>query len=99
MSGGSISFDEIESREGFLATGEKPAEIDWLPEPSRRPRHVTLISVDDHLVEPPDMFEGRVPAKFVDAAPRVMTEDDGASEYWLYDGQKHYKVGLNAVVG
>ena len=28
-----------------------------------------------------------------------MTEDDGASEYWLYDGQQHYKVGLNAVVG
>ena len=38
-------------------------------------------------------------AKFADAAPRVMTEDDGGSEYWLYDGQKHYKVGLNAVVG
>src|SRR6185437_9105313 len=99
MSSGSISFDEIESREGFLATGEKPAEIDWLPEPTRRPRHVTLISVDDHLVEPPDMFEGRMPAKFADAAPRVMTEDDGATEYWLYDGQRHYKVGLNAVVG
>ena len=99
MSSGSISFDEIESREGFLATGEKPAEIDWLPEPTRRPRHVTLISVDDHLVEPPDMFEGRVPAKFTDAAPRVMREDDGATEYWLYDGQQHFKVGLNAVVG
>ena len=28
-----------------------------------------------------------------------MTEDDGATEYWLYDGQRHYKVGLNAVVG
>ena len=99
MSGGSISFDEIESREGFLATGDKPTEIDWLPDPPRQPRHVTLISVDDHLVEPPDMFEGRVPAKYADAAPRVMTEDGGATEYWLYDGQQHYKVGLNAVVG
>ena len=45
------------------------------------------------------MFEGRVEAKFADRAPRVMTEDDGRTEYWLYDGQKHYKVGLNAVVG
>ena len=43
MSGGSISFDEIESREGFLATGDKPTEIDWLPDPPRQPRHVTLI--------------------------------------------------------
>ena len=41
---GSISFDEIESREGFLATGEKPTEIDWLPEPAApaAPRHAHL---------------------------------------------------------
>jgi hypothetical protein len=47
---GSISFDDIEARPGFLATGAKPETIDWLPEPPRQPRHVTLISVDDHLV-------------------------------------------------
>ena len=50
---GSISFDEIENQQGFLATGAKPESIDWLPEPPRQDRHVTLISVDDHLVEPP----------------------------------------------
>src|SRR3954453_852013 len=94
--GGSISFDEIESREGFLATGAKPTRIDWLPDPPRQPRHVTLISVDDHLVEPRDMFEARVPAKFADAAPRVVTDDDGAREYWLYDALLHFKVGLTA---
>jgi predicted TIM-barrel fold metal-dependent hydrolase len=96
---GSISFDEIESRQGFLATGAKPETIDWLPEPSRQQRHVTLISVDDHLVEPRHMFEGRLPSRFADLAPRVMTAEDGRTEFWLYDGQKHYKVGLNAVVG
>ena len=95
----SISFDEIESREGFFKTKGKPEVVEWLPEPEQQERHVTLISVDDHLVEPPTMFEGRVESKFVDRAPRVMTEDDGRTEYWLYDGQKHYKVGLNAVVG
>jgi predicted TIM-barrel fold metal-dependent hydrolase len=96
---GSISFDEIEGRPGFLATGAKPEQIDWLPEPPRQRRHVALISVDDHLVEPPQMFEGRLPRRFADRAPRVVTDNDGRSEYWLYDGQKHYKVGLNAVVG
>ena len=95
----SISFDEIESREGFFKTKGKPEVVEWLPEPEQQERHVTLISVDDHLVEPPTMFEGRVESKFADRAPRVMTEDDGRTEYWLYDGQKHYKVGLNAVVG
>ena len=29
----------------------------------------TVISVDDHIVEPPDTFEGRMPAKFADRAP------------------------------
>jgi hypothetical protein len=96
---GSISFDEIESQQGFLATGAKPESIDWLPEPPRQDRHVTLISVDDHLVEPPDMFIGRVPARFADRAPRVMTADNGRTEFWLYDGKQHFKVGLNAVVG
>ena len=36
-----------------------------------------LISVDDHLVEPPDMFDGRMPAKFADQAPRVVRRTTG----------------------
>ena len=44
------------------------------------------------------MFEGRVAQRFVDAAPRVEADESGM-EYWLYDGKRHYKVGLNAVVG
>ena len=66
----SISFDEIENREGFFKTKGKPDVVEWLPEPEQQERHVTLISVDDHLVEPPTMFEGRVEAKFADRAPR-----------------------------
>jgi predicted TIM-barrel fold metal-dependent hydrolase len=31
-----------------------------------------IISVDDHVVEPPDLFEGRLPAKFADVGPRVV---------------------------
>ena len=33
------------------------------------PASLTIISVDDHLVEPPDMFEGRLAAKFAERAP------------------------------
>ena len=40
-----------------------------------------------------------MPKRYAELAPRVMTEDDGRSEYWLWDGKKHHKVGLNAVVG
>ena len=93
----SINFDDLESRPGFFATS-KPKEVTFLPDPERRPRHFTFISVDDHLVEPPEMFEGRVPARFADLAPRVEIDETGM-EFWSYDGKRQYKVGLNAVVG
>jgi predicted TIM-barrel fold metal-dependent hydrolase len=59
---------------------------------------VAVVSVDDHLVEPADLFEGRVPARFADAAPRIETAADG-TEAWLFDGHRHPQIGLNAVSG
>jgi predicted TIM-barrel fold metal-dependent hydrolase len=57
-----------------------------------------VISVDDHLVEPPDVFEGRMPAALTDRAPRIEVADDG-TEAWLFDGNRIPQIGLNAVVG
>ena len=37
-----------------------------LPDPDRRERHALVISVDDHIVEPPGMFTPHVPAKFAE---------------------------------
>jgi Bacterial regulatory proteins, gntR family len=41
-------------------------------EPQRAKRRYTVISVDDHIVEPPDTFAGRLPRKFADRAPKVV---------------------------
>jgi predicted TIM-barrel fold metal-dependent hydrolase len=57
-----------------------------------------LVSVDDHVVEPPDMFDGRIPAKYRDHAPTVATKEDG-SNAWVFEGQEATNVGLNAVAG
>jgi predicted TIM-barrel fold metal-dependent hydrolase len=57
-----------------------------------------LVSVDDHVVEPPDMFEGHLPAKYRDAAPQLVTKEDG-SNAWVFEGQEATNVGLNAVAG
>src|SRR5579859_743759 len=46
-----------------------------------------LVSVDDHVVEPPGVWRDRVPARYRDAAPRVVTEKDG-TEVWVYQGIK-----------
>ena len=57
-----------------------------------------LVSVDDHVVEPPDMFDGRLPARFADQAPRVEHREDG-TEIWRFDGKEATNIGLNAVAG
>jgi predicted TIM-barrel fold metal-dependent hydrolase len=57
-----------------------------------------LVSVDDHVIEPPNMFEGRLPAKYQDLAPRLIDRADGAMA-WTYDGTVIANVALNAVAG
>jgi predicted TIM-barrel fold metal-dependent hydrolase len=57
-----------------------------------------LVSVDDHVVEPPDMFEGHIPERYKDDAPKVITKDDG-TDAWIFEGQQSTNVGLNAVAG
>jgi predicted TIM-barrel fold metal-dependent hydrolase len=69
-----------------------------LPDPEPRPIRVPVISVDDHLIEPPDLFEGRMPTALAGSAPRVVTLD-GDREAWEYEGNLYPNVGLNAVAG
>ncbi len=57
-----------------------------------------MVSVDDHVVEPAHMFEGRVPARYKDRAPRYITRDDGTNA-WVYEGGESTNVALNAVAG
>jgi len=59
---------------------------------------MVLVSVDDHVVEPPDLFEGRLPSKYEDLAPQFVTRADG-SNAWVYEGQEIANVALNAVSG
>ena len=70
----------------------------FLPEPEPREIRYTVISVDDHVVEPADMFEGRVPAKLADRAPRIVETEDG-HQVWEFDGGRFSQVGMNAVAG
>ena len=73
-------------------------QVTMLPDPPRAKRYRTIISVDDHLVEPPDMFEGRVPRKLAERAPRIVPTPDGHGAAWLYNGVLMPTIGLAAVV-
>ncbi len=57
-----------------------------------------LVSVDDHVCEPPELFERHSPARYKERAPRLLTKDDG-SQVWFFEGNQVPNVGLNAVVG
>ena len=57
-----------------------------------------LISVDDHILEPPDLWIDRVAAKDRDRAPNMQVDDKGM-DVWVYDGKKMPSSGLSAVVG
>jgi predicted TIM-barrel fold metal-dependent hydrolase len=57
-----------------------------------------LISVDDHVVEPPDVFEKHLPAKYQDIAPRIERQADGTDK-WKFLDFEIPNVGLNAVAG
>jgi predicted TIM-barrel fold metal-dependent hydrolase len=61
----------------------KVEQITLLPDPQPSPRTFALISVDDHLVEPPDVFTDRLPARFKDDEPRVERGDDGVDR-WVF---------------
>src|SRR5690625_7638497 len=55
-----------------------------------------LVSIDDHVVEPPAMFLRHVPAQYKDEAPIVVPDDKGVDQ-WMYQGRPQGVSGLNAV--
>ncbi len=69
-----------------------------LPDPEPRDVRYTIISVDDHLVEPPDVFENRLPTRLQPFAPHVVETPEG-HQVWEFDGNVYTQPGANAVVG
>ena len=67
------SIDEPAANLNFTTakTGDDRS-VTFLPDPPRARRRYTVISADDHIVEPPDTFAGRLPRKFADRAPKVV---------------------------
>jgi predicted TIM-barrel fold metal-dependent hydrolase len=59
---------------------------------------MVIISVDDHITEPPDMFDKHLSKEDLATAPKFGTDEQGKN-YWTYQGMYMPSVGLNAVVG
>jgi predicted TIM-barrel fold metal-dependent hydrolase len=58
-----------------------------------------LISVDDHSIEPPGMYDAHLPAKYMDQAPKIVKNDQGLDQ-WVFQGQATTTpFGMAATVG
>ncbi|WP_369260622.1 hypothetical protein [Streptomyces sp. R35] len=57
-----------------------------------------LISVDDHIIEPPDIFVNHLPQRYQDEAPRLVHREDG-SDVWQFRDNTVGNAALNAVAG
>ncbi|MFD9279344.1 amidohydrolase family protein [Streptomyces mirabilis] len=59
---------------------------------------LVLISVDDHIIEPPDMFVNHLPERYKDDAPQLVHQDDG-TDTWTFRETVIRTAALNAVAG
>jgi len=60
--------------------------------------YMRIVSVDDHLVEPPHIWEDRLPRKYVESGPRIEETAEG-HHVWRYEDRLYPQIGLNAVAG
>lgn len=72
--------------------------VTFLPEPEPSNGPYTIISADDHVVEPPDTFVGRLPAKYASQTPQVVELHDG-TQAWRYEDELLPNFSVHATVG
>jgi predicted TIM-barrel fold metal-dependent hydrolase len=61
-----------------------------------------LLSVDDHLIEHPLVWQDRLPEKHLEAGPKIVDlprEGKAPTQCWFYEGRAYPYIGLNAVAG
>ncbi len=57
-----------------------------------------LISVDDHIIEPPDLFTKHISPKYLSRAPQLVRTDAG-TDVWKFGDRVIENSALNAVAG
>lgn len=88
------TFDEMVGMSDLI----EGRQVEFLPEPAPSDRKYLLFSVDDHVCEAADTFTKRVPAKYAEVAPHVVTGDDGRAG-WLIDGDVRSWTGADSIAG
>jgi predicted TIM-barrel fold metal-dependent hydrolase len=64
-----------------------------------RTEDLILISIDDHTIEPRDMYDRHVPAKWRDQAPKLVLDERGVEQWTFQGAATSTQFGLSATVG
>ena len=79
------------------AIGRAPS-VTFSDEPAPEKLFCPIISADDHALEPPTLFHKRLPAKFAERTPHVVTDEIGL-EWWDIEGVRVPILMGNAAAG
>ena len=90
------------SRSSMAVTGisgslEERGPVTRLPDPVPGELWCPIISGDDHVLEPPNMFEGRVPRRFADSVPNLVEDEDGIPFWAVGDGHIPIMIGNGSI--
>ena len=77
---GSMTFGDLNLP---LQVRREPVKM---PEPTARELWCPVISADDHVLEPPDLFETRLSGRLAESAPRLVEDEEGLP-YWRMEGK------------
>ncbi|MBV9661083.1 MAG: amidohydrolase [Acidimicrobiales bacterium] len=58
-----------------------------------------LVSVNDHIIEPPDVWQGHLPPRFYAGAPRVIDLPDSDGQAWLVEDRVYPIPSIATVAG
>jgi predicted TIM-barrel fold metal-dependent hydrolase len=57
-----------------------------------------LVSVDDHIIEPPDLFVRHISKEYLSRAPQLIRTPEG-NDVWEFGGRRIENSALNAIAG
>lgn len=87
----------VEILEMLMKSEGPPGEVVLRPNIEPGPVLHPIISVDDHLIEPPDLFTGRLPSKFIEFGPHILRKD--GVDYWIFEGKPVPVLGQEGIRG
>ena len=92
--------NQLAEDSGFLRPrrSTQRTSVTFLPEPLPEEIWCPIISADDHVVEPLDLIEARVPARYQDDIPKVWKDAEDVP-FWVVDGLKLPITVSNGAVG